>query len=155
MFGESNLICWQLRWHQIEVRAMPGHHRALSRVVDEYGDRTGGVGLSFDQMRDNLLSVEVFLGKLSETVPSHLADEPRRDSAPTRPDGHICCASPRSQQYFAEGVAAPQQFGIRANQNIPGEVPENAQMGRRRSSLSDLGDGHRHEGICETGGDVD
>ena len=130
MLGESNLIGWQLRWHQIEVCAMPGHHRALSRVVDEYGDRTGGVGLSFDQMRHNMLFVEVFLGKLSETVPSHLADEARRDSASTRPNGHICCASPRGQQYLAEGVAALQQFGIRANQYIPGEVPENAQVRR-------------------------
>lgn len=105
----------ELRGQQVEVGAVTGHHRALTRVVDEHGNRPGEVGVVLHQVGHDPLPVEVLLGQLAEAVAADLADEVRLDPGAPGPHGHVRRAPARRQHHLAEGVTAAQEFGVGAD----------------------------------------
>ncbi len=130
MLGLVDLVRRQFGWHQVKVGSVSGHHRTLSRVIDEYCDRPSRVSFGLDEVKDDAFLVEILAGELSEPVSADFADEASRSPASARPDSHIGSTASRSEEHLAEGVATSEQFCIGANENIPGEVTENAQRCR-------------------------
>jgi hypothetical protein len=75
-------------------------------------------------MAEHTLFGEVLSGHLAEAVAADLADELGVQSAPLRPNGHVCGAASRSQHDLAERVASGQQLTVGADQDIPGEITD-------------------------------
>lgn len=149
----------EFRRHEIEIGAVTRDHRPLSGVIDEDRNRAGGMGFGFDQVCRHSFAFQILESQLSETISTDLADEAGGESGAAGPDRDVGGTPPGSQHHFAECVTAAQQFGVGADQHVPGEITEHAQRKDatvRRSVVpgvvgDSVGSGsHPVEGICET-----
>ncbi len=122
----------ELAREEVEVGAVTRHHRPLAGVIDEHSDGAGEVGVGFDEVVGDALVVEVLDRELTHTIASDLADELGREPAARGPDGNVGTAAPRQQHHLTEGVPALEQLTVGANQDVPGEVAEHAEVGRCR-----------------------
>ena len=89
---------------------MTGHHRPLTGVVDEHGDRAGEVGVRLDEVRIDVLAIQVLLCELAHPVAPDLADEGSIEAAALRPHRDVRGAAAGRQHHLAERVAAAQQL---------------------------------------------
>ncbi|NCV09216.1 MAG: hypothetical protein EBV66_02190 [Actinobacteria bacterium] len=112
---------------QEEVGATPRHHAAFTRLIDEYRDAAGELGVGLNEVVHHTFALEVFAGEVAEAIATNLADEVCVESAATRPHGDICGTASRGQHHFAERVTTLEHLVIGANENIPREVTNDAQ----------------------------
>ena len=96
-------------------------------MVDEDCHRSGGVRPRLEQVVGDPLAVEVLAGQETHLVTPDLADEAGRQPAPRGPDRNVCATPPGQEHHLTEGVPTAEQFAVRPDQYIPGEVPEDAQ----------------------------
>lgn len=117
------------------------------------------MGLGLDQVRRHSFALQVLESQLPETIATDLADEASGESGATGPHRDVGGASAGSQHHFTERVPAAQQFGVGADQDVPGEITEDAERNlapdprRVVPAVDDDAVGtvtHPAEGICET-----
>lgn len=117
------------------------------------------MGLGLDQVRPHSFAIQILQGQLSETITTDFADESSGESGATCPHRDVGGTATGSQHHFTEGVPTTQQFGVGADQHVPGEITEDAQrnVAPNRPGVIPAVDGitagtvsHWTEGICET-----
>lgn len=117
------------------------------------------MGFGLDQVRPHSFAIQILESQLPETISTDFADESSGESGATGPYCDVGGTAAGGQHDFTEGVPTAQQFGVGANQHVPGEITEDAQWSitsTRRGvvpAVDALTVGtvsHRTEGICET-----
>jgi ectoine hydroxylase-related dioxygenase (phytanoyl-CoA dioxygenase family) len=96
-------------------------------LVDEHRDAAGEVGIGLNEVMNDTFVIEVFTGEITQSISSDLANEVGRHSTTTSPYGDVGGTSTGGQHHFTKRVATLEYVVVRADENVPRKVANDAQ----------------------------